>query len=314
MAVVALVVGVALLAWAADQFVLGAARLSVALRLSPVLIGAVVIGFGTSLPEMLVSGLAAVQGDIDLGVGNIVGSNIANLALVLGIAALVGTVGVAHGTIRREIPLAAAACLLFVVVAWSGITRLDAVLLSVAMVAFLTVLFLAGRAGGDESLEAEVAEYVEAGFRRLGIEGLRTLLGLLGTIAGAQALVWGAREIATAWGLSEGFVGLTIVAVGTSLPELVTAVAAVRRREDDLLVGNLLGSNVFNALGVAAVMGFAGPGPLVDAAVAHRGMIVMLIVVALASALMIRGKTVSRRDGALLLVLYGVSIPLLLVL
>jgi cation:H+ antiporter len=307
----AVAAGLVLLAKAADQFVVGAARLATLLKISPIVIGAVIIGFGTSMPEALVSGLAAVQGDIDLGVGNVVGSNIANLALVLGVAAIVAVVRVGSGTIRREVPLSAGACLVFVALAWDGLSRLDAVLLTFGLVVFLIIVIRAGVQVGDAELVDDVEEYVARRRAGIGPESLRTIIGLVGTIIGAQLLVTGARSIAESVGVSEGFIGLSLVAIGTSLPELVTAIAAARRREDELIVGNLLGSNAFNSLGVGAVLGFAGPGPLADPGLAHLGMITMLVVVALASVMMSRRRAVVRWEG---IALVGVYVAALVVI
>lgn len=318
--------GFLLLARAADEFVVGAARLARALRVSPIVIGAVVIGFGTSAPEMLVSGLAASNGDIDLGVGNVLGSNIANLALVLPVAAIAGSVRVASTTVRREVPVAAASAGAFVVLVWDGLTRTEGVLLAVALVLALADVIGSGRRLGDEELAQEVEEYLVEGLDdapasartgadrsvRPGVEVVRTLIGLVLTITGAQLLVTGATRIADDLGLAEGFVGLTLVAVGTSLPELVTAVVASRRGEDELIVGNLLGSNVFNSLGVGAVIALVGPGPLTDPGVVHRAGAGLVVIVALSWMAMGRRLEVGRGEAIGLLVLYVATLPLLL--
>lgn len=318
--------GFLLLARAADEFVVGAARLARALRVSPIVIGAVVIGFGTSAPEMLVSGLAASNGDIDLGVGNVLGSNIANLALVLPVAAIAGSVRVASTTVRREVPVAAASAGAFVVLVWDGLTRTEGVLLAVALVLALADVIGSGRRLGDEELAQEVEEYLVEGLDdapasartgadrsvRPGVEVVRTLIGLVLTITGAQLLVTGATRIADDLGMAEGFVGLTLVAVGTSLPELVTAVVASRRGEDELIVGNLLGSNVFNSLGVGAVIALVGPGPLTDPGVVHRAGAGLVVIVALSWMAMGRRLEVGRGEAIGLLVLYVATLPLLL--
>jgi cation:H+ antiporter len=309
--VLAVVGGLVLLTFASDQFVAGAARLSVALKISAVVVGAVVIGFGTSAPEMLVSGIAAAQGSLDIAVGNIIGSNIANLSLVLGVAALIAPMAVASGTLKREAPLSAAAVVVIALVVQGGISRLQGVLLLVALVVALGVIMWSARSGGDEELGAEVEEMVGDVQTKIGVEVVRTLLGLIGTVGGAQLLVWGAQGIAGEIGLSEGFVGLTLVAVGTSLPELVTSIQAARKGEHDLIAGNLLGSNLFNSLAVGGIAGVVGPGRLADPDIAGSGAIVMVALALGAWLFMGTGRTVHRWEGGVLLGVYLVSVPLL---
>jgi cation:H+ antiporter len=311
-AVVAVVAGLVVLAVMADQFVIGAARLAAVLRVSPVVIGAVVIGFGTSAPELTVSGLAAGQGDPDLGVGNVLGSNIANLTLVLGVAALITVIRVSSRTLRREAPLSVASCVVFAIVVRDGITTIEGVGLLVLLACILGSLVVDGRRQGDRELIDEIEDYVgEDGRVRLGVEVARTAAGLAGTLVAAQLLVWGAGELATELGLSDGFVGLAIVALGTSLPELVTAVQAARRGEDELIVGNLLGSNIFNSLAVGGVLGLAGASDLHDATFVRDASLLMVAIAVAAWAFMARGSRVVRWEALLLLGSYVVAVPLL---
>jgi cation:H+ antiporter len=303
---VAVAVGVVLLAVAADQFVIGAARLAGILRISPVIIGAVVVGFGTSAPELLVSGLAANRGNIDVGLGNVVGSNVANLTLILGAAALMLPLTIRSMVLKREAPLSVASVVVFAVIVQGGIGTVEGVVLLVLLAGALLVV-LKGPGGGDDTeLVAEVLE--EFGLSRHGFvpEAFRTLLGLLGTVAGAWALVWGAEGVADEFGLSGGFVGLSLVAVGTSLPELVTAVAAARHGEHELVVGNLLGSNLFNSLAVGGLIGLVGPDIVPDDSLRIVGVLFMVAVAILAFVLMVTGRRVSRLEGAGLLVLFVV--------
>jgi cation:H+ antiporter len=301
----AVAVGVVLLAVAADQFVIGAARLAGILRISPVIIGAVVVGFGTSTPELLVSGLAANRGNIDVGLGNVVGSNVANLTLILGAAALMLPITIRSMVLKREAPLSVASVVVFAVIVQGGIGTVEGVVLLVLLAGALLVV-LKGPGGDDTELVAEVLE--EFGLSRHGFvpEAVRTLLGLLGTVAGAWALVWGAEGIADEFGLSGGFVGLSLVAVGTSLPELVTAVAAARHGEQELVVGNLLGSNLFNSFAVGGLIGLVGPDIVPDDSLMIVGVLFMVAVAILAFVLMVTGRRVSRWEGAGLLVLFVV--------
>ena len=310
-AVVGVVVGLVVLTKAADEFVAGAARLSAALNVPPVIIGAVVVGFGTSAPEMVVSAIASTQGKIDIAVGNIIGSNVANLTLVLGVATLITAMTVDSAILRREAPLSTAAVVLFAVLVQGGLQRWEGVVLLVALVGALALLFFGPR-GGSEELAAEVDEFLDddegISTRR---EVVRTLLGLVAVVAAAQLTVWGATEIADALGLGEGFIGLTLVAVGTSLPELVTAIAAARRHEEELVVGNLLGSNLFNSLAVGAVVGLVGTGGLDDAKLAGIGTVAMVTVAAAAWLFMSSGRRVTRGEAVALLGGYAVVVPLL---
>ena len=304
-----LVAGLALLTYAADAFVLGAVRVARQIRISTIVIGAVVIGFGTSAPEAVVSGLAAGSGELDIAVGNIIGSNIANLSLVLGAAALVGTIVVGSTTIRREAPLSMAAVVAFAVVVQDGLTRVEGIALLVLLVVVLTWLLVRSR-GADPELTGEVEEFLTDAPIRTGVEVGRTLLGLVGTVAAAQVLVMSATEIAGELGLEEGFVGLTIVAIGTSLPELATALQAARKDETDLIVGNLLGSNMFNSLAVGATAALAGPGAVEDANLTGIATVLMLAVAGLATVTMVTGRRVVRNEGVLLLVLWLLVLPL----
>jgi cation:H+ antiporter len=310
LALVGVVVGLALLTYAADRFVVGAARLSVTLRLSPVVIGAVVIGFGTSAPEMLVSGIAAAQGSLDIAFGNVVGSNVANLTLVLGAAALFTPIAVRSPVLKREAPLSLVAVLVFALLVQDGLSGLDAVALVAVLVAALVIVLRSAR-DDDPDLTAEVSEFLDGAPPTTRREVARTVLGLVGTLAGAWLLVWAARTIAAELGMSEAFIGLTVVAVGTSLPELATALQAARKGEPDLIVGNLLGSNLFNATAVGAVAGGLGPRTLADPSIVGPATLLMVGISVLATVFMVSGRRVVRWEGALLLAFYVATLPLL---
>jgi cation:H+ antiporter len=279
LSVLGIVVGLAVLTYASDQFVVGAARVARTLRLSPILIGAVVIGFGTSAPEMLVSGLAGAQGSLDIGVGNIIGSNVANLSLVLGIAALVTPIVVSSPVLKREAPISLAATMVFAVVVQGGLAGGEAAILSVVLIVGLGLIILGARLG-DDAMTAEVDEFLTADTTTTR-EVIRTLLGLGFTLGSAQVLVVSAVTIADQLGLEEGFVGLTIVAIGTSLPELATAIQAARKGETDLIVGNLLGSNLFNIVILFIDDVLYRPGPLFASVSASHVMTALSAVVML---------------------------------
>lgn len=305
----ALAAGAALLAYAADQFVLGAARVALIARWSPLLVGVVIIGFGTSSPELLVSAIAAAGGDAEIAIGNIVGSNIANLSLLLGIGALIVPISVASTTVRREGPITVAAMAIFLVLVQGGINRVEGVVLVVSMAVALW-LVARGSTKGDP-LGPEAEELADPSHHSMRVEVVRTVLGLIGTVAGAQLLLWGAIDLADRAGLGQGFVGATLVAVGTSLPELVTVVQSARRRETDLIVGNLLGSNLFNALGVGGVVGLIGAGGLDDARLTLVAAGAAVGVAVLAVGAMITRRAVERWEGIALVVVYAAIVPLL---
>ena len=255
------IIGLVVLSLAADQFVRGAARLAVVLRMAPIVVGAVVVGFGTSAPEMLVSGVAAANGRLDIGVGNIIGSNVANISLVLGAASFVAVVPVSRSVVRRDAAVSVAAVGIFALLVQGELNRLEGVLLLVALGAWFVLVLRGARTVDREADMDDLSELVGEDPPALGIETLRTVVALALVAGSAYILVEGAERVADALNLSGGFVGYTMVAVGTSAPELVTAVAAARQRETELLVGNLLGSNVFNSLAVGGVISLVGPGP-----------------------------------------------------
>ena len=332
-AVIEVVIGVALLTKAADHFVDGAAGVASHARMSPVLVGAVVVGFGTSAPELLVSSIAAARGDLELGVGNIVGSNVANLTLVLGAAALIVPLFVLRSLLIREAPLSLLAVLAFAWATVGGLQRWEGIALLVGLVFALSWVIVGGvdhepdrpspstlsaaaadpdRAFQDGSQDGSPEENIadtEPG--TLGSHSIRTVLGLLGTVAGAQLLVWGAQAIAGELGLSGGFIGFTLVAVGTSLPELVTAVMAARRGATDLLLGNLLGSNIFNSLAVGGSIAILGPGLIDDEGLRTVGVGVMVLVAVGAWFAMATLRRVHRIEAVLLLATWFVAVILL---
>jgi cation:H+ antiporter len=327
--------GLLLLALAPERLVAGSSGLADRWGVSRVVIGAVVIGFGTSAPELLVSGLAAVRGEPEVGIGNVIGSNMANLGLIVAAAALVGHLAVPAGLLRRELPLTLAATAAFALAVQGGLTRPEGALLLAGLVAVLWTLTRpapparptraagpagpAGPAAGegqDEQDELAVAvdeflvDEVTQPSRRLVAEAA---VGLVGTLVGAQLLVTGAVEIAADLNLSGGFVGMTIVALGTSLPELVTAVTAARAGEDQLILGNVLGSNIFNSLAVAAVVGLASPQPVTDPAITVGAVGLMLAITALAAVAMTRRRRLTRGEAVALLASYVACMPLLAV-
>ncbi len=318
--------GLVVLAKGADVFVLGAARLAVALQISPVVVGAVIVGFGTGVPELLVSSLAAAHGELDLAAGNVVGSNLANLTLVLGVAGVIAQPRTVARVIRREAPVSLAAVVLFAILLQGGLTRPEGVVLLLALVVSVAAMLRASdppedaaARRADRQLVDEVEQFVmgpgeddiadaDAGLATRDV--LRVVVGLVATVAGAQLLVTGAQDIASDIGLSGGFVGLTLVAVGTSLPELVTAIQSARRGETALLAGNVLGSNVFNSTAVAGAAALIGPARITDAGLTVVAATAMVCVAALAWVFLGLGGRLRRWEAAVLLGVYGASLLL----
>ncbi|MGF1599409.1 MAG: sodium:calcium antiporter [Acidimicrobiales bacterium] len=310
LSIVMLIGGLALLAYAADQFVLGAARLALLTRVPPLVVGVVVVGFGTSAPEMLVSALAASRGEPEVALGNVIGSDLANLSLLLGVGAIIVPLTVDSRTVRREAVLALMAAVgLAVAVQGGGISTLEGAILMAAMVVALAVV-LVFRSEADD-LASDVTDLTEPGQHRLGPEAVRTGLGLIGTVAGAQLLLEAALDLAQRFDLEAGLVGATIVALGTSLPELVTVIQSARRRETDLVVGNLLGSNLFNSLAVAGAIGLLGPGTIDAPGLTTNGALAVVAITAGAVLAMRTNYRVTRIEGLGLVAVYLLVAPLL---
>lgn len=260
LAFIAVVVGLVLLIWSAEKFIDGAAATSRWLGLSPLLIGMLVIGFGTSAPEMMVSVLAAMQGNPGLAMGNAYGSNIANIGLVLGFIALISPLAVHSGVIRKEMPLLVAVMLLTGYMLFDGwISRAEAIVLLVALGIFIAISIIRSRGQEGDPLSGEVTESLDSNPMSRGKAIMWTLIGLVLLIASSRLLVWGAVEIAVAFGVSDLIIGLTVVAVGTSLPELASSISALRRKEHDMVLGNVVGSNLFNSLAVVGLAGVITP-------------------------------------------------------
>lgn len=259
-AFIAIVFGLAVLVWSAGLFVEGSATAARHFGISPLFIGMVIVGFGTSAPEMVVSALAASQGNPGIALGNAYGSNITNIALILGLTALISPIAVHSRVLRKELPIVTAVTALAAWQVWDGdITRLDAfVLLGV----FAMLMALAARQGmqneGD-ALGSEIEQELKAHPMPVKRAFFWIFAGLVLLIASSRLLVWGAVEIAHGFGVSDLIIGLTIVAVGTSLPELASSLIAARKGEHDIALGNILGSNLFNTLAVVGIAGAISP-------------------------------------------------------
>ena len=270
--ILAIVVSLALLAISADKFVDGASSIARRLGISPLLIGLTIVSFGTSAPEILIAIMSAGSGSSDIAIGNAIGSNIANIALILGAASLFVPIPVASEVLRREIPL------LFAVVLFSTalfldlhLSRIDGAAAVFTLLLCLGWLFWQSRTRSEDSIGEEFDENIED--TNLKTSVLTTVVALVVLLVSARVLVWAAVEIARAANVSELMIGLSIVAIGTSLPELAATIACVMRREYNLAIGNVVGSNLFNALAVVGAVALLAPGDI-DVMVRNRDAVV----------------------------------------
>jgi cation:H+ antiporter len=256
----ALVAGLLLLVWSADRFVEGSAAAARHVGVPPLLIGMLIVGFGTSAPEMLVSAMAALQNNPGIALGNAYGSNITNIALILGVTALIAPVAVHSQVLRRELPVLTAVTALAAFQLRDGeLSRPDAWVLLALFGALMAWSIRHGLRQRADALGSEIEQELIVHAMPPGRALLWIVVGLVVLIASSRLLVWGAVEIAHALGVSDLIIGLTIVAVGTSLPEFASSVMAIRKGEDDIAVGNVIGSNLFNTLAVVGIAGSIRP-------------------------------------------------------
>jgi len=295
--------GIVLLIWGADLLVRGAAHLAALAGISPLVIGLTVVAMGTSAPELAVSFRATLAGQADIALGNVLGSNIANVLLILGLAALAAPLLVAARVLQREVPtMIGVSLLLWLLVADGSLGRGDGVLLVVLLGAFLAATVVMGRRAGDADAPATPPD----GSRRGVLRNLGLLLGgLILLVAGAQWLVDGAVTFARALGVSELIIGLTVVAVGTSLPEIATTVLASLRGEREIAVGNVVGSNILNILGVLGLTALLAPQPIAVPPSALAFDLPVLVATAVACLpIFFNGRMIARWEGALFLAYY----------
>jgi len=315
LSVAAVIAGLIFLVWGAERTVMGASGLARNFGVSPLIIGLTIVGFGTSAPEMLVAGVASSDGNPGLAIGNALGSNITNIALVLGVTAMVTALSVSSNVVRREIPVLLAVSLLaFWLMSDGELSFVDGAVLIIGMFVMIGLVVRMGisAANAGDPVEAEFSDEIPEGMAT-GTAVFWALFGIIVLLASSKALVWGAVNIAQAFGVSDLIIGLTIVAIGTSLPELMASVMSALKKEHDMAIGNIIGSNMFNILGVMALPGLIAPG-IFDADVLARdfpwmiGLTLALFLVAYG----FRGPgKVTRWEGALLLIAYVVYMVIL---
>lgn len=294
--IVFLALGFFLLVKGADWFVDGASGLARKLGIPQLVIGLTIVAMGTSLPEAAVSISAALRGNAEITIGNIVGSNILNILIILGVTALIATLKVADSTVRYEIPFMIVVTFVLLWLGYTGgqVTWLEGVILWVLFLLYLRYLYMMAKKGKEEEREAEQLSTAK-------IIGL-ILAGVVMIAAGSNFAVEGASNLAKALGISQRFIGLTIVALGTSLPELVTSVSAARKRNADIAIGNIVGSNIFNILFIVGTTALITPvtfasGFVVDTLIAAAVGILLFVCVA-------RTKELRKKAGIVMLLAY----------
>ncbi|EGQ8516260.1 calcium/sodium antiporter [Vibrio parahaemolyticus] len=301
-AVALLIVGLVLLVWSADKLVFGSAAIARNVGISPLVIGMTILAMGSSAPEMMVSATAAWDGKTDTAVGNVLGSNIANIALILGITALIKPLSISSAVIRRELPLMIAVTVLAGILLWnSHLGFYEGVLLFVLFGAFLFAMLQISRKeqkSGDAFLEDQESEIPQGVSNPKAI--MWVVIGLILLPLAASLLVDNAVIIAKHFGMSDLVIGLTIIAIGTSLPELAASLAGVLKGEDDMAVGNIIGSNVFNILAVMGLPGIINPSTLSEYAMGRDFWVMLGVSLLLVAMCLGKSRSINRLEGAIL--------------
>jgi cation:H+ antiporter len=319
--IVAIIIGFAGLIWSADRFVAGAAGIARNLGMAPIMIGLTIVAFGTSAPEIIVSINAALDNAGDLAIGNAIGSNLANIGLVLGITALVAPIPIPTLAAKREIPLLVGATLAVIFCLYDNyLSPLDGIIFLVMLTAIYAYLVNSKAHQPNAEHEADVEHIPDVDSTKA---KWLFVIGLVMLIISSRVLVWGAREIALGLGVSELIVGLTVVAIGTSLPELAASIASALKGHHEIAIGNIVGSNLFNLLAVMAMPALISPSQL-SSEVFNRDYLAMTAITLLLAALIAfhffanrkhqpagqdpatsRSGRIGRSEGALLLLCYG---------
>ena len=297
--------GFVILTLGAEALVRGASAIALKLGITPLIIGLTIVAFGTSAPELAVSLKSAIAGNSGIALGNVIGSNIANIGLILAITALIRPIQVQSQMVKRDIPIMIAASMLF----WGllldgGLSFWDGALLSSLLIAYLSFSYISSR-NSSESAELDTSP------QKPMLSVLFIIVGISMLVGGGILFVDGAVELAKTFGISEVIIGLTIVAIGTSMPELVTSVVAARKGQSDIAIGNIVGSNLFNILGILGVTALIHP--IAAAGIQDFDLLVMLLLALLVLPFAWTGFRIGRREGAILLVSYLAYIGYLIV-
>ncbi|APR65932.1 MULTISPECIES: calcium/sodium antiporter [Thalassolituus] len=301
----AVLLGLIVLVWSADKFVIGAAATARHLGMSPLLVGLTIVSIGTSAPEMFVSAMAAIDGAGNLAIGNALGSNITNILLVLGVTALIAPIALQRSLLKKELPL------LLLVSIIGGLTLMDlelnlidAAILIVALIIALYLMFLDSSESGEAVVDEDEAAEIENTSMKSAMFWL--VIGLAALMVSSKLLVWGSTGIAQAFGVSDLVIGLTIVAIGTSLPELAASVASALKGHHDIAIGNVIGSNIFNMLAVMPIPGLLAVTAVEPMAFERDYMVMMGATIMLIAlfALNYRKGTMGRVSGLLMISAY----------
>ena len=312
-AILAIIIGFIIMIYSADWFVQGAASLADHWGMSKLMIGLTIVAFGTSAPEIIVSLLAALEGSSEIAVGNALGSNLANVGMVLGITTLLSPIAVSKSLVKSEIPILIAVYIIAGLFLYdASIAFFESIMLTLALALFMFYLFFKQRSASAIREENDLNEEDDEVGELLGLSLKKSFIALLGgltlLLVSAEILVWGAKGLAALFGIPELVIGLTVVAVGTSLPELAASIASARRGHHEIAFGNVIGSNIFNILVVMAVPGFVSSQAL-DPAVFSRDFIAMIVISSIWISFMIfcviRKQLFNRLMGATLLLSYG---------
>ncbi|MCW8826310.1 MAG: calcium/sodium antiporter, partial [Gammaproteobacteria bacterium] len=303
--IAAILIGFALLIWGADRFVIGASATARNLGISPLIIGLTIVGFGTSAPEMLVSGIAAWSGNPGMGLGNAMGSNITNIGLVLGVTALVVPISVHSKALQREFPVLMVIMALALYLLWDlNLGFIDGLILLAGMVLMvLWMVHIGLKERSSDPMTDEFSDEIPSDMAT-GRALLWLLIGILTLLGSSKLLVWGAINVAQSFGVSDLVIGLTIIAIGTSLPELAATVMSALKGEHDIAVGNVLGSNMFNLLAVLGIPGVIHPADFEVVAINRDFLVMGLFTIALfvmAYGFRGQGGKINRFEGAILL-------------
>ncbi len=306
--VLVLIIGLAAVIMSSEYLVTGASSIAKKFNVSDLVIGLTIVAFGTSFPEMVVSVLSGFQGNGEIAIGNVIGSNISNILLILGVTSIVASLRVTSNTVWKEIPFSFLGVLVFVVLAGDTsidglrqtiISRSDGIILLAFFAIYLYYTFAVARIGGNENDKKDDYKQLTNSTSLIYVLG-----GIFGLMIGGQVSVNAAESLAQSFGLSDAVIGITVIAIGTSLPELVTSVQAARKGKDDLAVGNIVGSNIFNIFWILGVSSFINP------IIITEDLTVDIIVLVLASLAMfislftLRRHTIDKREGIVMLLIY----------
>ncbi|AYQ57408.1 calcium/sodium:proton antiporter [Bathymodiolus thermophilus thioautotrophic gill symbiont] len=274
LSIVAILTGFVLLIWSADTFTNNGAKIATIFKVSPLVIGLLIFGFGTSAPEMLVSGLAAMDGKTGLSIGNAIGSNIFNIALVLGISAIIAPIEVKSEILKKEWVFLMFVTIVTGFLLWDKhLGVVDGVILVFLLTLFLTYTLITAKNKNNHEFD-ELEQVIDKG--QVGKTWLMLIVGLVVLVSSAKMIVWGGVEIAQIFGVSDLIIGLSVIALGTSLPELAVSISSVLKKQYEMVVGNVIGSNLFNTVAVLAIPGLIHPSTVADGVI-YRDYPVMLL-------------------------------------